>query len=312
MGADIPKRGIIVSGQDWGKLWLIHGVWMEVALSQELPLLSTFQLNAATGIQPVPMDVSTFVSAMTTKVLNPKITAMSAEQFAPAPPIPLFTVQASVTLGQVVPQAINPFPAGPFWNLIRNFSDSPWNELFTSDSDETGPVVVFRPTPYKDINGSLLNGAADPGTILLDHSDVVAIEVGRSDEHCANFFWVPPGAALMFLPNMVTAWSLVQGDPFDFHHPNNDPALYGYRKMEWPTQLMPALPVYPLEQPQPQQVQSAAAYSQWHITRAQALRDMNRDNVLFEDGVIRARGREDFTPASTCSSPAPAWCRVTI
>jgi hypothetical protein len=298
MGTDTPQRGVIVSGQDFGKLWLIHGVWMEVALAQESPLLSIYQLQVAIGMEPVPMNIGTFMEKMTSAILNPKIQAMSAKFAPPFHNIPIFTCQSSVTDGQVVPQAVGAFQAGPFWNLVKNFSDSPWNELFISDSDETGPVLVFRPTPFKDVagNGAFLGGSKDPGTIKLDHIDVVAIEVGRSDEHCANFFWTPPGASMLDTPGSVTAWNLAQGTPFDFKHPNNEPTLYGYRKMEWPTQLLPVLPAYPRTQPAGDQDRAVTDITAWHVKRAQLMRDMNHDNVVLEDGVIRARGREDFMP----------------
>ena len=47
----------------------------------------------------------------------------------------------------------------------------------------------------------------------------------------ANFFWTPPNDALIGTPNMVAAGNIPAGVPEDFQHPNNEPSLYGLRKL---------------------------------------------------------------------------------
>jgi hypothetical protein len=186
--------------------------------------------------------------------------------------------------------------------LVKNFSDAPWNELWTDDSDEEGPVLIFRPAPFQDIDGKWIGGATDPGVIPLDYADAMMIDVGRSDERLANFFYTPPGQSLLDTPNAIGAWDILQGNPFDFSHANNIPSLYGYRKMEFPTQLYPdSLTDYPRNQAPSQQNATKTDLTTWHVQRAQLMRDMNHDNVVFEEGTIRARGREDFKPGQYLS-----------
>jgi hypothetical protein len=295
MSGGTPQRTIIVSGQDWGKLWLIHGVWMEIALQQEEPLLTSFQLQAAIGMSAQLMTVGDFMQAVTEKVVNRKIQAMA---WAQAPQsLPKFTCQSSVKQGLIFPQAVGTFSPGPFWNLVKAFSDSPWNELWIDDSDEQGPALVFRPTPFKTIDGTWIGDATDPGSIVLDAVDVTAMDVTRSDKDIANFFWTPPIDGLMGTPSMVAAGNVLAGVPDDFQHPNNEPSLYGLRKMEWSTRLWPGtLTDYPLKQTPDQQTQAGADITAWHVARGHLLRDMNRDNGVLEFGTIHARGREDFRP----------------
>ena len=289
-----PDRTVTFSGTDWGKLWMIHGLWLELALSLDLPLLTPFQLQSAFGIAAQPMDVGVFMQTITDQVLNPKIQKMF--EFGSPVSQPLFTVQSSVTLGQVVPQAIGVLGTGPFWNIVKSMSDSPWNELWVDDSDATGPVLVFRPAPFKDINGAWIGQATDPGSIALDHLDIVGLDIGRSDANVANYFWTPPGGSLLMTPNLVAAWDVAVGNQLDFNHANNNPTLYGYRKMEATTQLLPKLPSYPLNQEPDQQNQSSSGMVQWHLDRINLLGAMNRDNAVLEEGTISARGREDFRP----------------
>jgi hypothetical protein len=289
-----PQRSVIVSGQDWGKLWMIHGVWMEVAVSQEVPLLTTYQLQAALGIETSLYGVGAFMQQMTNLVINRKIKEMQA--FSDPAFLPLFSCNPpSGIQGLIAPAALGLFQRGPFWNIIKGFSDSPRNELWISDSDATGPTLVLRPTPYKDINGNWIGGATDPGTINLDQIDIVAIDAGRSDEKVANFFWTSPGNSEIFAPNQVHAGDILAGDPFDFNYTNNNPSLFGYREMQWPTSLIPnTVAAYPLKQAPAQQLQSAANIVTWHKQRGELLKAMNRDNVVFEDVAITARGSEAY------------------
>ena len=69
---------VVLTGQDSGKLWLIHQILFEVAFSQEQPYLTTFNLQAVTGIEVALLPVGQFMQAITEKVMNPKVEALAA------------------------------------------------------------------------------------------------------------------------------------------------------------------------------------------------------------------------------------------
>lgn len=288
-----PRRLVVVNGQDAGKLWLIYAIWFELATVQEKPMLTQFSLQAALGIAPRVYSLSDFVTAVTLQVVNPKIEALSAfanRQVAP------FTVRATVKQGQVIPEMAAAYE-GPIWNLIQEYAERPWNELFTEDTED-GPVLVFRPTPFKDITGKLIMpGAEDPGTIDLDIVDVASLDVSRSDARIANFFWVPPGNSMLDNNQLVNVQSLISGQPLDFNYGNNAPELYGARRMVVPTRVIPTdQDQLPIKQSANERAGAAQRYIQWHLQRMQQLKAMNRDNGVFESCVMVVKGDEGFKP----------------
>jgi hypothetical protein len=228
MGNDgTPSRMVVVQGQDSAKLWLIHAIWWEVATAQEKHMLTAFSLNAAAGLETKVFGLSDFLSAMTLQVMNPKVADMTAFS---GHALKQFSINATVKRGCVIPQMTANYQ-GNLWGLVKLFAELPWNELFVEDT-EAGPVVQFRETPFKGIDGKfIMRDAIDPGTIPLDFVDVVSWDVSRSDANIANFFWVPPGASMLDTNHVLTAASLVNGQPLDFNYGNNPPEVYGEKKM---------------------------------------------------------------------------------
>lgn len=286
-----PSRLIVVHGQDSAKLWLIHAIWWEVAVAQNKPMLNVFSLNAAAGLETKVFGLSDFVSAITLQVMNPKVADMAAFSGHALKP---FSVNATVKRGAVIPQMTANYQ-GSIWGLMKQFSESPWNELFVEDT-EAGPVVRFRESPLKGIDGKfIMRDAVDPGTIPLDFVDVVSWDVSRSDTNIANFFWVPPGASMLDTNQVLNVASIVNEQPLDFNYGNNAPELYGEKKMVVPTRVVPTdLDVVPSKTPTATRPQESQKYVVWHLQRMQDLKAMNRDNGVFESGTAVVRGDESW------------------
>jgi hypothetical protein len=284
-----PSRLVVVQGQDSAKLWLIHAIWWQVATLQEKPMLNTFQFNAATGLQAKIYGLSDFMTKMTTDVMNPKVADMAAYSAHGLKP---FTVNATVKRGCVIPQMTASYQ-GSMWGVMKQFAEIPWNELFIEDT-EAGPVVNFREAPFKGIDGKfIMQDAIDPGTIPLDFIDVVSWDVARSDANVANFFWVPPGASSLATNSVLSADSLVTGQPLDFHYGNNDPTLYGEKRAEASTRAVPTdLDMLPSQAPAAKRPGENQKYVEWHLQRMADLKAMNRDNCVFEEGSAVVRGDE--------------------
>ena len=289
-----PQRTVTVEGQDSGKLWLINRIYFSAALVIDAPYLSQFKLQVALGITPSVMSVSDFVTTITEKVMNVKAAALAAASDQIIKP---FVVDSTVTLGKMIPEMVENIDAVPVWSLIDQFADRPWNELFIQDQED-GPHVVFRPVPYKDISGNLIDPlASDPGAVLVDISDVVALDVMRSDARIANFFWVPPGASIIDTNGGLAVASLRLGEPLDFNYANNSPALYGVRQMIARSNLIPNNLGAAVNMLPPSQRQAGIDGTVlWFEARARLLKLMNRDNGVFEEGSATIKGSELLVP----------------
>lgn len=288
-----PRRVVILSGHDFGKLLEIHQVFWELTIVKERPMLTAFGLQAALGLKVEMVGVSQFVQTFVDKVANAKIADL--EMFS-RQVVKRFVAETSVEQGQIIPSRVGEVMDTTYWGLVSAFADRPWNELFIRD-EEDGPHVIFREVPYRGLDGKyIMPTAADPGTVDLDIAEVVQLDVGRSDSRVANFFWTPPGSSSLDSSGYAVVGSLVSGSALDFRHGNNLPELYGERKMQVMTALQPDVLTDLPTRLQPIDQQAAAGtYVPWYRTRARQLQQLNRDNSVLEDGGIVAMGREDYT-----------------
>ncbi len=299
MGPDgEPSRVVTITGQDAGKLWMIHRLLMPaVYYGGTDPFVDVFRLQSTTGMDTAYMPVAEAMRQLTERVINPKVEQLAAYSERTLRP---FAVEATVAQGTVSPTVIAPFK-GPFWNLAAMMADRPWNELFIEDMGEPGqevPTLRFRPAPYKTIGGDLIMpSATDPGTVELGIEAVVQLELNRTDGRIANFFLVPPGASLVESQQLVTISTIMSGLPADFTYANNKPELYGTRVMEVTTNLFPGGIPRPLNQlAEEERGAAATAIVEWHRLRIAQLRAMNRDNGVLEEGSAVLRGHEDLKP----------------
>lgn len=293
MGQDgSPARAVVISGHDFGKLWMIHGVWYEKAEAEGQPLLTVFGLLDTLGFAVRAFQISDFIKTFCLEVMNVRVKelrvfAKFAQQVRP------FVPECSVKQGEIMPRVQETIVSGPYWNIIKAASDGPWNELFVRD-EEDGPHLIFRPAPYKDLKGNyILDDAADPGTVDIGIDEVVQWDVTRTDGRVGNFFWVPPGGSSFDTNAQATAGSIVDATAFDFKHGNNKPELFGYKKMQAETILIPnGTPGISAEQPAASRAPMNQNSLAWHKQRAKELQAMNRDNSVFEDGGATIMGHE--------------------
>lgn len=289
-----PQRQVVIQGQDSGKLFQIFRLFSEAIYGQgNDPYLDVFRLQAATGIEAAFLPVRHAMEQLVHRVVNRRVSVMHA--YADQA-VPQLRFRGTVTKGVVSPNLIAPFE-GAYWDLVLMMADRPWNEVFIEDEEEA-PVMIFRPTPYKNIKGDfIMDGAADPGTIELDAAQVVHLDVARSDDRVANFFYVPPGASMIDASGAVNIASVASGSPFDTAYGNNRPELYGLRKMVHDSRLLPeTIGGLPSQLPEGQRQAAVGGIVQWHIQRGRDLRDINRDNSVLEEGSAVVQGSEKIKP----------------
>lgn len=288
-----PRRVVIVQGQDETKLWHNFGIMPEQTFLRTGDFLDRFALLAANKIAVRFLQVSDFMNALT-ELVNQKVAEMAAYTGAG---IPAFIPASTVPQGAVSASLISPYKNSSYWQIAGIVADRPWNELFI-ESTEAGPVVVFRPAPYFNLAGGLIMpGAADPGFFQRDAEHVVTWDASRSDERVANFFWVEPAGGQLDTFGGVNNAALQRGAVDTFGHPNSALAIFGPKKMQAITRLMPTGTVIaPLNEPPGAKRAAIQTQNNWNIERAQQLRDMNMDNVAFEELSLVMQGHEEFRP----------------
>jgi hypothetical protein len=294
-----PTRTVQIIGQDSGKLLDLYRVLFEFMVATgDQSYIETFKLQAMIGMAAENVPVATFMTQLITDVVNPRIGRLIQFTGEYVKPFQVDTVDGSVP-GMVSANLAASIDSVSVWQLMDMFADRPWNELFVHD-EEDGPHLVFRQAPYKDYTtgGYVLNGATDPGTVNLDISDVVEMNVQRSDTRVANFFWVPAGVMQLDSSMAINAMALVTGWPgIDLNHDANSPIIFGQRKMQVETKLYNGSQNQVIALvPASAQQQSASRIVSWVQARSAQLLAMNRDNSLFEEGSAVVKGSEDILP----------------
>lgn len=290
-----PTRAVVISGQDYGKIWQIFQLFFfPFNPADQSALLSTLPLAVRDGLGDQNRAAADLVQDIIDKLLNPYLGDMNPE----GSQSPVLDLQSDITVtdGAVQPYGLGGQFNGSVYALLMQYCDvGPWNELFIEDRDDA-PYVVYRPNPFlkPDGSGPVLDGATAPDVIDITASDVVSMQVGRSDADVANYFWVDAPRYIMTRPEQMrlTGYADDPSQLFVTDYGNVNPKLYGTRKMtEQTQQANPADKLDGMGQPAgaPRDKATLTA-AQWIARRRQQLIDQNKDNVVFESGSMRVKG----------------------
>lgn len=139
---------------------------------------------------------------------------------------------------------------------------------------------------------SFIQGKTDSLTILDE--DILSQQTRRDDSHVANYFWVKLCSYGMMTNQMETMLA-AQGNfnefaIFDYKNANMN--TYGIRKMEVDTRLMPSEYRH-TDSPKEDKIPDIKTTLEgWIKYCRKLLKDLNKDNVLFESGSLQLRGNE--------------------
>jgi hypothetical protein len=298
-----PVRVVQVQGQDYGKLWQQLQIRYLPGYIVGQDFITAFRrFEKFGGGFQIAQPAGEFVADILTSILNPYL-----QGFTPAdsPAVATITLDDEAlgavhgTVSLTGPQNFE----GTIYNLLQSFLDvGPWNELFLEDRDD-GVYLVLRPNPYKDASGNLIpEGALTPTVIDIAGDAVQSLNVSRTDQNISNYYWVRSPRFEM-THELARRQQAVTADEQQTvvlkDYENCAEALYGIRLMEVDTQMGgdavtnfgTGLPAAQVEQQRSDQVE-------WINTRRKLLVAMNKDNVLFESGQMRARGDETIKPGS--------------
>lgn len=299
-----PQRSVTISGQDYGKIWQILQVINSPYVNPEANLITALPFFARFGKEINTDYAEKFVADVFDLVINPFIKEMRQQAGGGASNSPLMEISTKGILvrdGKVSPFGVGGWGGGTIYSLFSEHCDvGPWNELFIEDREDA-PTVVYRPNPFKmvDTGKYIIESAEKPVHVNITRGDVVSMDVSRSDEHVANYFWVDSPRFLMNYGEVarMMAQYAKPDEVFVKNYGNINPKLYGARRMFEQTNQCGRGELYNgngLKSDEHTIVTGEAI--KWINDRRKQLIDMNKDNVVLESGGLVLKGNEAVKP----------------
>lgn len=291
-----PVRTVVVSGQDYGKLWQVYQILYLQAYAAGKPLLTTYNLWELFGVNAEnTMKASEFVKSAVEKILNPYLAGFMPEH-SPMPK----AMKLDITVAHGVINNSYQSQQGSVYDLLKFFGDvGIWNELYTEDRED-GVYVVYRPTPALSISKpkgassrKIQDDAPDPIYVTVADEDIQRIDTARSDASVANFMWVNNQRydliddiyrKLLAIKDSDTTVNLKD-------YPNAAVKYYGVRPMYGETQQSDdEVKSMTTGLDKEGQVKRSERFEAWIDNRRRLMVEMNKDNVVLESGSARIKG----------------------
>ena len=295
----IPNRQVVVSGQDYGKIWQTFQVIYLAAYGNGKALLTNFALNELFGVGVVAaMQASEFVREMIAKIINPHIKGLMPEN-SPLPKELKTGDSISVKHGKVNNSFHN--QQGSIYDILKFHGDvGIWNELYTEDRED-GVHVVYRPIPALNLNKpggpvkdrKIQDDAPDPIYCEIPDGDIQSLSVARTDSNVANFYWVNNSRFDMIddLQRKLAAIPKDDSTVSLHEYPNTAVKYYGVRPMYGETQQADDKIEYMGSGLDKDGQEKRASYmEEWITRRRRLMMEMNKDNVVLERGSARIKG----------------------
>ncbi|HSD37761.1 MAG TPA: hypothetical protein VLC92_09640 [Rhodocyclaceae bacterium] len=303
MGQDgRPQRQVVISGQDYGKIWQMYQVVYLSAYAAGKNLLSTFPLWEMFGVNAVnTMSAADFVRKMVQSVINPFIAGFMPEN-SPMPK-EIQTGDAIAVRHGMINNSYQSMQGSIYDILKANTDVGIWNELYIEDRAD-GVHCVYRPVPALKLSKSaeetgapkdrkIQDDAIDPVVVTIPDSLIRSISSARSDATVANFFWVRNPRYDLIDDQQRMLASISEGRPgvsLD-DYANAATKYYGTRPMYAETQMgEDSISNATSGQDAQTQDKRSKQMASWLDTRRQQMVDMNRDNVVLERGSAIVKG----------------------
>jgi len=303
-----PQRSVRIAGDDYGAIGEITRISLisQAGLDQSLlPIIRRLEMGAEGQLLPACQYIDVLRGMM-----NSQLQGMKAET-GNTDLIHEIDYDCSVGVGMVHANRLTE-TQGTAWKMMMDGADTPWNELFIEDRDfalddgKIGPCLVYRPTPWKTLDGKFIENTGqtiDANKILhiADQADaglpefslVRSASYQRSDSQVNNIYWVV-ARAIAFDWSRALAEALTREDAsIQFtDHPNADIDIYGPRVMTLESAQAPEGAWRQILVESGNADQNRATLDEWAKQRLKWVTDANIDNVLRDDGMIVVRGNE--------------------
>lgn len=328
MGSDgRPQRQVVISGQDYGKIWQMYQVIYLAAYAEGKPLLTNFALWDLFGLEAQnTMPAGDFVRKMISTIINPHIKGfipenkkgiprelivdLTSDSNQSAAETARLNAQAASRDGISVKHGVinNSYQnmQGSVYDILKFHGDvGVWNELYTEDRED-GVHVVYRPIPALHLSAPAGQQAQDgqdprkiqddaPNPVYVDvpASQVQTISTVRSDANVANFFWVD-GSRYDLITDLQSRLQAIPANDARVSlkdYPNSAQKYYGVRPMYATTQQgEDSIKNATSGQSKDGYVDTSEKMERWIDKRRRLMLEMNRDNVVLERGVATIKG----------------------
>lgn len=297
MGTDgKPVRTVVVSGQDHGKLWQVYQILYLQAYAAGKPLLTTFNIWELFGINAQnTMKAGEFVKAAVEKILNPYLKGFMPEH-SPMPK----EMKLDITVSHGVVNNSYQGQQGAVYDLLKTFGDvGIWNELYTEDRED-GVYVVYRPTPALHItkpkgakSRKIQDDAPDPIYVTVADEDIQSLATARSDANVANFMWVS-NQRYDLIDDIYRKLFAIKDSDTTVNlkdYANASARYYGIRPMYAETQQSDDdVKSMTTGLDKDGQEKRSERFEAWIDNRRRLMVEMNKDNVVLENGSARIKG----------------------
>ena len=293
-----PIRQVVISGQDYGKIWQTFQVLYLAAYAEGQALLTSFNLWDMFGVEAKNvLAAPEFVRQMIKKVINPHITKFMPE-YSPMPK-ELQTGDSIAVKHGVVNNSYQNMQ-GSIYDILKFYGDvGVWNELYTEDRED-GVHVVYRPIPALHLTrpkgaktNKIQDDAPDPIEVYVPDDIITNLAVQRSDDNVANFYWVN-NSRFDLVDDLYRKLSALKdsNDTVNLkEYPNSAVKYYGVRPMYAETQQAgDEVANMGSGQDEKTQEKRQGQVESWIEKRRRLMVEMNRDNVVLERGIARVKG----------------------
>lgn len=298
IGSDgAPQRVVVIQGNDFGLVFnLLRLMPPSTELSNIGIRLCGWALAEKLGITENTPTLS--VTDFYTKVIETVNEWLNKNEALTGTSITLDSKVAAST-GVI----INKFDSvdTAIWNIMAQYIDSTFNEIFLEDRED-GTYLVVRPNPYYDIsNGSWIQ--VDQGTdpqpvrVPIDVIDIIEITAARSEEKTFNIplmkFQSFPLAENARVFNVL---QYIEQQNFG-QYINSRDTVYGYRIFERSFVQVPIDVVNPTtNQKEAQVTQNLSKQEDFNKRRIDTVWNSIKDNVIFESGTMTLKGNHLVMP----------------
>lgn len=295
-GNGTPTRQVVISGQDYGKIWQTYQVLYLRAYDGSQPYLTAYNMFEKFGVQATnTLKASEFIKLLVEKILNPHLDGFMPKN-TPMPRSVKTDKFIAVKRGVIN----NSYQSreGSLYDIAKFYGDvGPWNELYLEDYED-GVHVVYRPIPAMHISkpkGSsrqlIQDDAPEPVYGDIPDGRIRDMQTERSDENVANFYWVN-NSKYSIIDDIYRKLMALEGKTVSTgDYPNSATKYYGVRPMYAETQQEGDSTTSGTSgQPKEQQEKRSADVEAWIDYRRRCLMEMNKDNVVFESGRATLKG----------------------
>lgn len=293
-----PQRFVSIAGQDYGKIWQTYQVLYMPAYAQGKPLLTNFNLWELLGISATnTMSAAEFVKKMIKEIINPHLEGLMPTNL----PIPrTITIGDGVSVSHGVVNNNYQNAQGSIYEIMRTYGDvGIWNELYVEDRED-GVHLVYRPipafllsTPENRASAKIQDDAPVPGVALIKDHMIKNLNATRSDSNVANFFWVN-NSKFDLIDDIVRkqfGLAAANGSVNLGEYANSAVKYYGVRPMYAETQQgEDAITNMASNLSKELHEARSALQMSWIDDRRRIMAEMNKDNVVYEQGTALVKG----------------------